>query len=98
MTPIEPSKVSTADPRSPFAPPYVDDDPEKEMVQMGLNEAEDEIRDAVAAKYEASALVSGDPEASLNDIDFTEGEENSEPSEIKAMKKVPKSAIESTDG
>jgi hypothetical protein len=47
------------------------------MVQLGLDEAEDETREAVADAYQASALESAEPEESLNDIDFTESEDDS---------------------
>ena len=85
MNPIDPDKVTTADPRSPFAPPYLDEDPDNEMIQLGLDEAEDETREAVAEAYQASALFSDEPEESLDDIDFTEGEDVSGVPEIQAM-------------
>jgi hypothetical protein len=75
--PKDPAQASAADPRSPFAPPFVDEDAENEMVQLGLDEAEDETREAVADAYQASALESAEPEESLNDIDFTESEDDS---------------------
>lgn len=85
MTPIDPVSPATADPRSSFAPPYLDEDPDNELVQLGLDEAEDETREAVADAYEASALVSDDSEESLDDIDFTESEDVSGPPEIAAI-------------
>jgi hypothetical protein len=85
MTPIDPVTPTTADPRSSFAPPYVDDDPNSELVQLGLDEAEDETREAVADAYEASALLSDEPEESLDDIDFTESEQVTGLPEIAAI-------------
>jgi hypothetical protein len=55
------------------------------MVLQGLDEAEDETRDAVAAAYEQAALRSDEPEESLDDIDFTEGEQESAAPELAAM-------------
>ncbi len=85
MTPIDPATSATANPHSTFAPPYVDEDPNAELVQLGLDEAEDETRDAVADAYEASALLSDEPEESLDDIDFTEGEQPTGFPEIAAI-------------
>lgn len=83
--PKYPAELSSPDPRPPFAPPFVDEDAENEMVQLGLDEAEDETREAVAGAYEESALVSSEPEETLNDIDFTESEEDSGPPEPRAL-------------
>lgn len=68
-----------------MAPPYVDEDPDMEMVEQGLETAENETRDAVADAYEASARLSDEPQESLDDIDFTEGEEASTTPELAAM-------------
>lgn len=85
MTPIDPAIFASADPRSPMAPPYVDDDVNVDLVQRGLDEAEDETREAVADAYEASAMASDDPVESLNDIDYNEAEELSITPELSAM-------------
>ncbi len=85
MTPIDPKTPATADPRSPMAPPYVDEDVNIDLVQQGLDEAEDETRDAVADAYEASARLSDDPLESLDDIDFTAAEDDSASPELSAM-------------
>lgn len=85
MTPIDPKTPASADPRSPMAPPYVDDDVNIDLVQQGLDEAEDETRDAVADAYEASARLSDEPSESLDDIDFTEAEDLSTTPELSAM-------------
>jgi hypothetical protein len=55
------------------------------MVQQGLDEAEDETREAVAAAYEQQALLSDEPEESLDDIDFSEGEQEPGQPELTAM-------------
>ena len=68
-----------------MAPPYVDDDMNIELVQQGLDVAENETRDAVADSYEASARLSDDPLASLDDIDYLEGEDESTLPELAAM-------------
>jgi hypothetical protein len=85
MTPIDPKTPASASPRSPMAPPYVDEDVNIKMVQLGLDEAEDETRDAMADAYEASARVSDDPSESLDDIDFTEAEDDSSTPELSAI-------------
>lgn len=88
MTPIDPVTIASQDPRSPMAPPYVDEDPNMELVEQGLDEAENETREAVADDYETSALLSDDPEGELNDIDFTESDEESESPEISAIHEI----------
>jgi len=88
MTPIDPVTIASADPRSPMAPPYVDEDPNLELVQQGLDEAENEAREAIADDYETRALLSDDPEGELDDIDFAESDERSESPEISAMHEI----------
>ena len=68
-----------------MAPPYADEDVNVDLVQQGLDEAEDETRDAVADAYEASARLSDEPIESLDDIDFTEAEGVSTSPELSAM-------------
>lgn len=68
-----------------MAPPYVDEDVNLELVQQGLDEAEDETRDAVADAYESNARLSDDPVESLDDIDFSEAEDISTTPELSAM-------------
>jgi hypothetical protein len=85
MSAIKPVSPASADPRSPMAPPYVDEDPELAMLQDGLDTAENEIRDAVAEAYEARARLSDDPQAALDDIDYTEAEEPSVTPELAAL-------------
>ena len=94
MNIIDPVTHASEDPRSPMAPPYVDEDPELAMLQEGLEAAENEIRDAVADAYEASARLSDDPQESLNDIDFTEAEEPSVTPELAALHEEPVSLLE----
>ena len=71
-----------------MAPPYVDEDPNLALVEQGLNEAENETREAVADDYEASALLSDDPEGELDDIDFTVADDENEPPEVSAMHEI----------
>jgi hypothetical protein len=67
----------------------VNEEPNLAMVDQGLDEAEDETREAVAAAYEQQALLSDDPQESLDDIDFIEGEQESGPPELAAMHLEP---------
>ena len=85
MTPIDPTNTVPPAPRSSTAPPYVDEDPNIDLVQRGIDVAEDETRDAVADAYEAGARVSGDSPEAMDDIDFTEGEDSSLPAELTAI-------------
>lgn len=85
MNTTDPITLASADPRSPMAPPYVDEDPELAMLQEGLEAAENEIRDAVADAYEASARFSDDPQEAFDDIDYTEAEEPSVIPELAAL-------------
>lgn len=85
MTPTDPAFPAVYNPRSSMAPPYVDEDVNADLVQRGLDEAEDETRDLVADDYEASALVSDEPMESLDDIDFTASEGISSTPELAAM-------------
>jgi hypothetical protein len=85
MSPIDPATPATASPLPPAAPPYVNEEPNLTMVRQGLDEAEDETREAVAGLYEEKARRSDDPEEALDDIDFSEGEGESIPPELAAM-------------
>lgn len=64
-----------------MAPPYVDEDPNQALVEQGVDEAENELREAVADDYEASARLSDDADEELDDIDFaaTDGESGEAP-------------------
>ncbi len=85
MTPIDPVIPASADPRSPMAPPYVDEDPNLALVEEGLAEADNETREAMADSYETSALESDEPEEELDDIDFSMSEDASSTPEIAAI-------------
>jgi hypothetical protein len=85
MTPIDPVQAVPSSRRSATAPPYVDEDPNITLVEQGLEAAEDETRDAVADAYEEGARESEDPSGSMDDIDFTEAEEQSGAPELAAM-------------
>ena len=85
MTPIDSPIRASESPLPPAAPPYVNEEPNLTMVLQGLDEAEDETREAVAAAYEQQALRSDEPEEALDDIDFIEGEQESGSPELAAM-------------
>lgn len=53
-----------------MAPPYIDDNPEIEMVEKGLRIAEIEKRDAMISQYEKRAIAGSDPEKALDDISY----------------------------
>jgi hypothetical protein len=74
MSAIDSVSPSRPDSRNSMAPPYVNEDPNEAMVEQGLDLAEDEVREAVADAYEASALLSDDPSESLDDIDYASSE------------------------
>ena len=71
--------------RSATAPPYVDEDPNITLVEQGLEAAENEVRDAVADAYEATARNSSDAAEEMDDIDYTEAEDQSSTPELAAM-------------
>jgi hypothetical protein len=85
MTPIDPATAVPPSTRSATAPPYVDEDPNIDLVQQGLDAADDEIRDTMAEVYETRALASDEQAESLDDVDFTEAEEESVAPELAAM-------------
>lgn len=85
MTPLDSATSASVDPRSPMAPPYVDENPNLALVEAGLDAAENETRDAVADEYEAAARLSDDPDEHLDDIDFTAAEDSSTSTELAAM-------------
>ncbi len=89
MTPIDPVQTATADPKPSMAPPYVDEDPNLTLVQQGVDEAENEIRDAVADDYEASARLADDADEELDDIDFAATEDSATVPEVAAITRSP---------
>lgn len=68
-----------------MAPPYVDENPNLDLVEAGLDEADSEIREAVADAYEASARLSSNPEDDLDDVDYTMGEGDPVSPEVAAI-------------
>lgn len=88
MSPIDPAQSASPNPRPPMAPPYVDEDPNQTLVEQGLQVAEDERRDAVTDVYEKAAREEEDPEESLNDIDYSLGDEIENGPEVAALKKT----------
>ena len=97
MTPIDTAVSSSSNQRTSMAPPYVDEDVNADLVQRGLDEAEDETRDLVADTYEASALESDEAMDALDDIDFTESEGISSIPELAAMHEGEDEDEESND-
>jgi len=89
MTPIDPATPAKPDPRSPMAPPYVDEDANEAMVEQGLEAAEDEVRDSVADSYEEGARDAADPQEMMDDIDYAEAEEEEGTPEIDAIHGEP---------
>jgi hypothetical protein len=74
MNPIDPKQTVPKNHESPMAPPYVDEDPQMESVQRGLDVAENEIRSVMADVYEAEAKRSDDVDEALDDIDYEQGQ------------------------
>jgi hypothetical protein len=85
MTPIDPAQSVPATRKASTAPPYVDEEPNISLVEQGLEVAEDEIRSAVADAYEEGARQSTVAADSLDDIDYTEAEDESVAPELAAM-------------
>ncbi len=75
MTPIDPKETTRPQNKDPMAPPFVDENPELEATEQGLEVAENEVREIVTDIYEDAALRSEDPEESLDDIDYEEEQE-----------------------
>jgi len=85
MPPINPVTLASASPLSATAPPYVNEEPNLSMVQQGLDLAEDEVREAVIDVYEEGALLSEEPQESLDDIDYDDGGVEQGPAELTAI-------------
>ncbi|RYG95535.1 MAG: hypothetical protein EON58_13960 [Alphaproteobacteria bacterium] len=85
MTPIDPVQTTSKDPRNSQAPPYVDENPNLALVQQGVDEAENEIREAVADDYEASARLSDEADEELDDIDFSSTDDQVDAPEVTAI-------------
>lgn len=85
MPPINPVTLASASPLSATAPPYVNEEPNLSMVQQGLDLAEDEVREAVIDAYEEGALLSEEPQESLDDIDYDDGGVEQGPAELMAI-------------
>lgn len=68
-----------------MAPPYVDEDANQAMVEQGLEAAEDEVRDAVADSYEDGARNAAEPQEMMDDIDYSEAEDDETTPEIEAI-------------
>lgn len=68
-----------------MASPFLEKNIDVREVQMGLNAAENEKRDAVESAYEKEALASDDPEEALDAIDHDTDPANSRAPELDAM-------------
>ncbi|WP_411828075.1 hypothetical protein [Luteolibacter sp. AS25] len=88
MYPIDPVISASSSPDSPMAPPYVDEDPNAEMVEMGLKEAENERRDEATLANEEEALDSEDREEALDSVNYPIDDTKNGPSELDAIRKV----------
>ena len=86
MMPLDPVQPANTTNSKPMAPPYVDDDPNQEMVEKGLRIAENEKRDAVTDSYEKEALSSDDSQESLDDIAYPGTSDNTGSPELSAMR------------
>lgn len=53
-----------------MAPPYVNEDVNADLVQQGMDVAEDETRSLVASEYETTAMEEDDEEETLNDLEY----------------------------
>lgn len=74
MNPIDPKGIVPRRDVSPMAPPFVDDDVNADLVQQGMDVAEDETRKLVSETYESEALQSDEKEEFLDDIEYPEDE------------------------
>ncbi|MEO5716516.1 MAG: hypothetical protein ABIT37_23765 [Luteolibacter sp.] len=68
-----------------MAPPYIDEDPNLALVEEGLDAAEDDVREAVADDYEASAKLSDEEDEELDDIDFSDDDGSTTAPELAAI-------------
>lgn len=69
-----------------MAPPFIDEDNiEMDLVEQGMGLAEEERRGAINEIYEDSAAASEDPEAALDDVDYTDDESDSRGPEVAAI-------------
>ena len=86
MMPLDPVQPASTENQNPMAPPYVNEDPDMEMLEKGLQVAENEKRDAVIDSYEDAALSSDDPQAELDDINYPKSDAASGNPELSAIK------------
>lgn len=85
MYPLDTAQAVPSHQSHPMSPPYVDEDPNQEMTDLGMEIAEDEKRDLATDEYESEALSSEDPEEALDDIDYPEGNNETVEPELSAM-------------
>lgn len=89
MTPLDPQQAVPATDSKIKLPSPPDEHPNQELVQQGLNVAEQERRDAVLDEQEATAMTAANPEARLDEIDRRTGGDSSQPAELGAMHEAP---------
>ncbi len=87
MFPLDPVQPAAQSPKSSMAPPYVNEDPNIEAVEQGLEMAEEDIRDAVVDQYEEKAIAAGASEEVLNDISYPKDNAVEGAPEISAIRK-----------
>ena len=73
MNPIDPKQTIRPQDKDPMAPPFVDENPERDATERGMDVAENEIREAVDDVYEDFARRGEDLEESLDDIRLQRG-------------------------
>ncbi len=86
IMPLDPVEPATSDNANPMAPPYVDEDPNRAMVEKGMRVAENEKRDAVVDSYESAAAQSDEPEEALDDIEYPKGADEGSDPELSAIR------------
>lgn len=86
MYPLDPVEPAAVQSESPMAPPYVDENPNVDLVEQGMRVAENEKRDAVTGAYENEAAASDEPEEALDAIMYPEGSAKAGDPELSAVK------------
>jgi hypothetical protein len=74
MNPVDPKQPYRPGDEDPMAPPFVNENIEREAVDRGLDVAENEVRQSMIEIYEDTAMQSEDPEEYLDDIDYEDGQ------------------------
>jgi hypothetical protein len=88
MTPIDPKETVPSNPKSPMAPPYADENPNRASVEDGLEVAENESREAMADAYEATAKEEGNEEELLESQELTDEPPAADAPETSAIRRT----------